>query len=197
MITVPVADSVPLFVSEMPLARTLVPPSTQLAFVLTRIRPKLTTELPRPDRVPALTAEASTSVLTALAPIVLPPSIPPITLPRGERVTLLANPAASEIADALVPWIVPLLLTVPAPPAMTIPRTPWIRPELWLVTTPPCRMVMPGFTPPRTARTVPAFWMVAPAVRMSMPTADEISPVDALLSVPPAASIAPRPLVVS
>jgi hypothetical protein len=67
--------------------------------------------VPIPDNVPVDLPAASSSVLTAVAPMVLPPSTVPVNIAPGSTTTRSANPALNCTAAA-VPVMVPAFTTV-------------------------------------------------------------------------------------
>ena len=146
----------------------------QRAPVSTRPLAKRVNWVPRPVRVPADAPLASSRVLTAVAPIVLPPSTVPVKTDPGSSTSRSVTPAANSTASApplIVPpdWLVsepPAPSTTPLPlvvlPAMlpaftTVTATllaetptvlPRITPPAWLVTAPPVNSRMPVVSVP-------------------------------------------------
>ena len=101
--------------SVVPAASAFAPSSVHTAPASIVIWAKLMNCVPRPDIRPCVVADASSSVLAAVAPIVLPPFTRPENTAPGSTITRSAKPGANVTA-AVVPLMMPALVTVPAPP---------------------------------------------------------------------------------
>ena len=113
----PATASEPLLVSVAPAMFVLLPASAQLAPASMVTCAKSTNCVPSPVNVPAEAPDANSSVLRAVAPIVLPPSTVPMNAAPGSSTNNPVKPVANPTPRPAVPVmpIVPAFTIVPEP----------------------------------------------------------------------------------